>query len=151
MTVHFELETIIRVSPDKVFEASLDIDAHLASREASGEEAIGGVTSGTIGLGETVTWRARHFGLMWKMTSKITELEAPHRFADEQVRGPFKLFRHEHLFEDHPSGTKMTDLITFDAPFGPIGDITERLVLGSYLPKLIAERNDYLREELERT
>jgi len=72
MTVHFELETIIRVSPDKVFEASLDIDAHLASREASGEEAIGGVTSGTIGLGETVTWRARHFGLMWKMTSKIT-------------------------------------------------------------------------------
>ena len=44
----------------------------------------------------------------------------------------------------------MTDHIVFDAPFGLIGDVTERLVLGGYLPKLIVERNEYLRTELER-
>lgn len=150
MTVSFELETLIAAEPQRAFTASLDIDAHLASMEASGEQAVAGVTSGQIGLGETVTWRARHFGVTWRMTSKITALEPPHRFVDEQVKGPFQLFRHEHLFELHPVGTRMTDRITFDAPLGPIGDLTERLILGTYLPKLIVERNTYLRDQLER-
>lgn len=142
---------MIRVPPSEAFHASLDIDAHLASMESSGEEAVDGVTSGTIGLGETVTWRARHFGITWKMTSKITELNAPHRFVDEQVRGPFSRFRHVHLFEDAPGGTLMTDQIVFDAPLGPLGDLTEKIVLGSYLTKLITERNEYLRDQLERS
>ncbi len=151
MTVEFELQTVIRVPPADVFAASLDIDAHLASMKSSGEKAVGGVTSGTIGLGEMVTWRARHFGITWKMTSKITELDAPNRFVDEQVRGPFRRFRHEHHFDQSPEGTLMTDLIVFDAPFGPLGDLTETVVLRSYLMKLIRERNDYLRDALERT
>lgn len=151
MTVEFELHTTIRVPRSEVFAASLDIDAHLASMEASGEQAVGGVTSGQIGLGETVTWKARHFGLTWTMTSKITELDEPRRFVDEQVRGPFRRFRHIHLFADTPEGTMMTDQIVFDAPFGLLGDLTERAVLGSYLPKLIEERNNYLRDELERS
>jgi len=90
MTVQFDLETFIKADPLAVFTASLDIDAHLASMEASGEEAVGGVTSGLIGLGEEVTWKARHFGVTWRMTSRITELDEPRRFVDEQVRGPFK-------------------------------------------------------------
>lgn len=149
MTVTFDLETIIGVPPPRVFDASLDIDAHLASMEASGEEAIGGVTTGKIGLGQSVTWRAKHFGITWQMTSKITELDEPHRFVDEQVRGPFKRFYHEHIFEPHAGGTRMLDHIEFDAPLGPLGDLVERVILGSYLPKLIRERNQYLRRELE--
>lgn len=66
--------------------------------ETSGEQAIGGVTSGSIALGETVTWRARHFGIWFTMTSRITSLERPNRFVDEQVRGPFRSFHHEHVF-----------------------------------------------------
>jgi len=149
MTVTFDLETRIAAPPAAVFDASLDIDAHLASMEESGEKAVGGVTSGLIGLGETVTWRAKHFGITWKMTSKITELERPLRFVDEQLRGPFKRFHHEHVFEPTATGTLMRDHIEFDAPLGPLGDLVERLVLGTYLPKLIAERNTYLRGELE--
>lgn len=150
MTVMFDLETRIAAPPGAVFDASLDIDAHLASMEESGEEAVGGVTSGLIGLGETVTWRAKHFGITWKMTSKITELERPIRFVDEQQRGPFRRFHHEHVFEPTAAGTLMRDHIEFDAPLGPLGDLVERLILGSYLPKLIVERNQYLRDELER-
>ena len=155
MTVRFDLTTHIRAEPSAVFTASLDIDAHLASMEASGETAVAGVTSGVIGLGQTVTWRARHFGVTWTMTSKITELDAPHRFVDEQVEGPFKAFRHEHLFEEDDSGrdvgTRMVDHIEFDAPLGPLGLIAERIVLGAYLPKLIVERNRFLKRELEST
>lgn len=149
MTVTFELTTIIAAPVAAVFEASLDIDAHLGSMEASGEEAIAGVTSGLIGLGETVTWRAKHFGIIWKMTSKITELEEPVMFVDEQVRGPFRRFHHRHLFEEASGGTRMIDQISFDAPFGPVGRMVEKLVLDAYLPKLILERNEFLRTELE--
>ena len=150
MTVRFEMETLIAAPPKAVFNASLDVDAHVASMADSGEQAVGGVTSGTMGLGETVTWQAKHFGITWKMTSKITEIDPPRRFVDEQLRGPFQRFYHEHLFEPVDAGTRMVDNIEFDAPFGILGDLTEKLILGGYLQKLIAERNDFLRGKLER-
>jgi ligand-binding SRPBCC domain-containing protein len=45
------------------------------------------------------------------MTSRITELDAPRRFVDEMVRGPFAFFRHEHLFEEAGRLTRMTDVV----------------------------------------
>ena len=102
-----------------------------------------------MNLGDEVTWAARHFGIPFRMTSHIVELDRPTRFVDEQVRGPFARFRHEHLFEVIEQGTRMTDAVEFDAPFGPVGDIAERLVLRAYLKKLIRSRADYLRRVAE--
>jgi ligand-binding SRPBCC domain-containing protein len=108
------------------------------------------VTTGRIGLGETVTWRATHFRIPFTMTSRVTELERPHRFVDEQVRGPFRSFHHEHLFEPADRGTRMLDVVRFEAPLGTIGRIVERAVLASYLQKLIAVRGEFLKAEAER-
>jgi ligand-binding SRPBCC domain-containing protein len=82
------------------------------------------------------------------MTSRITALEAPHRFVDEQVRGPFARFRHEHRFEPSAGGTRMVDEIEFRAPLGVLGVVAERLALARYLPRLIRERNASLAAEL---
>lgn len=150
MTVAFRLVTDLATSPERAFALSLDVGAHERSMAASGERAVAGTTTGTIGLGETVTWRARHFGVVWRMTSRITALEAPGRFVDEQVRGPFARFRHEHRFTASADGTRMVDEVTLTAPFGPLGRLAERLVLGRYLRRLIADRNASLRSELER-
>lgn len=148
MTVSFRVVTELDAPPARVFALSLDIGAHERSMAASGERAVAGTTSGTIGLGETVTWRARHFGIVWRMTSRITALEAPHRFVDEQMRGPFARFHHLHRFEPSARGTRMVDEITFRAPFGPLGLVAERLALARYLPRLIADRNASLAAEL---
>lgn len=86
MTVRFEHETRIEAPAKLVFDLSLDIYAHRALMAASNERATAGVTSGPIGLGETVTWRAIHFRIPFTMTSRVTELERPHCFIDEQVR-----------------------------------------------------------------
>ncbi|PVZ96304.1 cyclase [Amnibacterium flavum] len=129
---------------EQLFDLSLDIDAHTGSMAASDERAIGGVTSGEIGLGETVTWRARHFGVPITMTSRITAQDRPTSFVDEQVRGPFRRFRHQHLFEATPGGSRMRDVVEFSAPFGPIGRVVERLVLARYLRRLIEQRNAFL-------
>ena len=108
------------------------------------------MTGGTIGLGEHVTWRAVHFGVPFTMTSQITELDRPTRFVDAQTRGPFRRFRHEHLFEQRGTNTVMIDRLDFDAPLGPIGRVVERVALGRYLERLIEERGLFLKAKAER-
>jgi ligand-binding SRPBCC domain-containing protein len=148
VTVAFRVVTELDAPPERAFALSLDIGAHERSMAATDERAVAGTTTGTIGLGESVTWRARHFGIVWRMTSRITALEAPHRFVDEQVRGPFARFHHVHHFEPSACGTRMVDEIEFRAPLGPLGVLAERIALARYLPRLIAERNASLAAEL---
>jgi ligand-binding SRPBCC domain-containing protein len=149
VSVAFVVRTAIAAPVDTVFDLSLDIDVHTGSMAASGERAVAGVTAGRIGLGEEVTWRATHFGIPFSMTSRIVELERPIRFVDEQVRGPFRSFRHDHTFEPTGEGTLMTDRIAFTAPVGLVGVAVERALLGRYLEHLIRERNAFLRTAAE--
>src|SRR6266850_2417581 len=123
--VHIHMETAIKAPRERVFDLARDIDFHQRSMAHTGEQAVGGRTSGMIGLGETVTWRARHLGLSWSLTSRITALEPPVRFVDEQVSGPFAWFRHEHRFEATPGGTRMIDDWRHAAPFGVIGRLVD--------------------------
>ncbi|MDQ0689974.1 SRPBCC family protein [Arthrobacter sp. W4I7] len=144
MTVSFVCRTESALPPERLFDLARSIDLHLDSQEHSGERAVGGVTSGLIGEGQDVTWRARHFGIPLTMTSRITEFTFPCSFTDEQTRGPFKSFRHVHEFESTPAGSIMTDRVEFTAPFGLLGRLAERLVLGCYLQGLIRERGRFL-------
>ncbi|WP_312179565.1 SRPBCC family protein [Arthrobacter sp.] len=149
MTVSFVCTTRTSLPKAELFDRARSIDAHKGSMARSREEAVAGVTSGLISLGEEVTWRAWHFGIPLRMTSRITEMESPNYFVDEQVSGPFRRFRHVHEFSEDPDGTTMVDRIEFQAPFGPVGRLAEKLVLGRYLKKLIEGRNQYLAKSSE--
>lgn len=144
MTVSFVCRTESALPRERLFDLARSIDAHLDSQADTGERAVAGVTSGLIGEGQEVTWRARHFGLPLTMTSRVTALDFPRSFTDEQVRGPFKAFRHVHEFEATDTGCTMTDRVEFTAPFGPLARIAEKLVLRRYLERLIAARGMYL-------
>jgi ligand-binding SRPBCC domain-containing protein len=144
MAVYFECTTLTSTPKSELFDLARNIDVHKDSMAKSREEAVAGVTSGLISLGQEVTWRARHFGVPFRMTSRITEMESPDYFVDEQVKGPFRRFRHVHEFSQDPTGTTMVDRIEFAAPFGPIGRLAERLVLARYLQRLIEARNRHL-------
>jgi hypothetical protein len=72
------------------FDLSVDVDVHQRSVAVTGERAVAGVTSGRMGLGDEVTWEARHLGKTRGLTSRITEHDRPHRFVDEMVTGAFK-------------------------------------------------------------
>lgn len=142
MVSSFTLTTRTTVPVERLFDVSLSIDEHVASMARSGEQAIAGVTRGSIGLGETVTWRAKHFGIWFTMTSRITALDRPDRFVDEQVRGPFRSFRHEHTFTRDGETTVMVDDLTIGSPL--FGWLAERGVLLPYLASLIRRRNHQL-------
>jgi ligand-binding SRPBCC domain-containing protein len=107
----------------------------------SGERVVGGVTSGRMTLGDTVTWQARHLGVRRRMTSLISAYEPPGYFVDEQVAGPFKRWHHAHHFEpDGAGGTVMRDIVDFAAPLGPLGFVAELLVLNRYMVRRIRIR-----------
>lgn len=139
------LETTVDAPPDIVCALSLSVDAHLASMERSGELAVAGVRAGSMSLHDTVTWRARHFGITFTMTSVISAIDAPARFVDEQVKGPFHRWRHEHLFHNRrDGGTLMIDNVDYVSPVGPLGRLVDRLFLESYMTALLQQRNHWL-------
>ena len=142
------LQTWMPSSPERCFELSLSVDAHTASMRGSGEKIVAGLASGSMNLDDTVTWRAKHFGIPFTMTSRISDYDAPARFVDEQVTGPFRRWWHEHRFEGVNGGTQMTDRIEFESPAGPIGRAVNRLVLTRYMTRLIEQRNRWLVEAL---
>ena len=147
MAVSFECITRTALPLPELFDRARSIDAHKESMAHSREEAVGGVTSGLISLGEDVTWRAWHFGVPLRMTSRITAMDPPVRFVDEQIKGPFRRFRHVHEFSRDSAGSAMIDRIEFEAPFGILGRAVEKLVLARYLKNLIETRNRYLAGE----
>lgn len=142
------LVTRIPAPPQACFDASLSVDAHLASMEQSGERIVGGVSAGSMRQGDTVTWRATHFGLPFRMTSQITEYTSPWRFVDEQVAGPFREWWHEHRFAEDGGGALMTDVVRFESPAGPVGHVVNRLFLTRYLTGLLEHRNRWLTDAL---
>lgn len=139
-----ELTTEIPASPERCFELSLSVDAHQSSMSDSGERAIAGVTSGAMRRGDSVTWKARHFGIPFTMTSVISQYDAPHRFVDEQRSGPFRRWWHEHRFEPVGGGTLMTDVVEFESPAGAVGRLVNAFVLTRYMTKLLRQRNAWL-------
>lgn len=145
----FVLERVIRASPAEVFAASLDPALHVESMARYGETMVTAPEGGVFTEGSTVTWRARHFGIPFHLTTIVFDIDQPHRFCDRQVKGPFGAFHHEHVFAQHPDGTLMRDTITFRSPFGPIGTLVDRLFMRNYMRGLISERNAVLAALLE--
>lgn len=134
----------MRLGIGETFDRSRSVDLHVGSMAGSRERAVAGVTRGLMTEGQEVTWAARHFGLPFRMTSRISAMTHPTRFVDEQVSGPFKHFRHEHLFVAQDDHTLMVDRVEFAAPFAALGILAERLVLGRYMRRLIEKRNEFL-------
>ncbi len=140
---------MINAPIEHCFDLSRSIDLHVQSMKASGEKAITGKTNGLIKLHESVTWRAKHFGLYFEMTNKITAMDYPNSFTDEMMRGPFNKLHHQHLFKTIGTQTEMTDIFEFKAPLSILGWLTEKLFLTRYMKLLLVERNEVIKREAE--
>jgi ligand-binding SRPBCC domain-containing protein len=143
------LHTRINAPVQRCFDLSRSIDLHKASTSRTREEAIAGVTNGLINEGETVTWRARHFGMTQTMTTIIADVRPPHFFISRMHNGPFKRIEHRHIFRDDGEGTLMIDEFEFEAPCGIFGKIFSWLVLTGYMKKFLVERNDSIKRIAE--
>lgn len=95
---------------------------------------------------DEVTWRARHFGVWQRLTTRITAYDRPHYFEDTMLRGAFAQMRHDHFFEEIPGGTMMRDVFEYSAPLPILGRLAERLFLTSYMRRFLLTRNEELKQ-----
>lgn len=86
-------------------------------------------------------------GIRLTWLTEIVQVDAPHRFVDEQRIGPYRIWHHEHFFRAVPEGgTEVRDLVTYVPPLGPLGAILNRLIIRPQLERIF----DYRRENLPR-
>jgi ligand-binding SRPBCC domain-containing protein len=142
---HIRVVTEISVPRSQVFDLARSIDAHMASTGKTKECAIDGVTTGLIGLGETVTWEARHFGIRQRLQVQITAYEYPELFVDEMIFGAFKSMKHTHRFIEVAGGTEMVDEFEFISPMGVLGKFADWLFLKRYMERFLIKRNQVLK------
>jgi hypothetical protein len=95
------------------------------------------VRQGTL-IRYSLRWRV--FPIRW--TTEITEWDPPHRFVDVQLKGPYKLWHHEHRFAAEGSGTRISDEVQYALPFGPLGLIAHRLKVKKDVETIFAYRKE---------
>jgi ligand-binding SRPBCC domain-containing protein len=148
--VQIDLTLQIAAPIDRCFDLSRSIEVHLLGTTKSGEQAVGGVTTGLIGLGEHVRWRATHLGIRQHLASRITAYDRPHYFQDTMIEGAFRSMQHDHYFKAlAPNLTEMRDHFVFAAPIPFLGVIAEQLVLKRYMTNLLRERNQIVKQVAE--
>jgi ligand-binding SRPBCC domain-containing protein len=137
---------VIRTPIQRCFDLARSVEVH------SGEAALatGGITSGLIGMGQRVTWRAKHFGVWQELTSQVTAFDPPKYFQDTMVQGIFRSMKHDHFFRPLSADeTEMRDVFCFTAPLGILGRLAELAVLRRYMQALLQERNAVIRQIAE--
>jgi hypothetical protein len=77
--------------------------------------------------GTLLDYRLRWHVIPIRWQTGILTWNPPHDFSDEQLRGPYRLWRHLHTFLPDATGTRMIDLVTYELPLGPIGDLAHAM------------------------
>lgn len=67
-------------------------------------------------VGAVIDYKLRIHGFPMRWRSKITAWEPPQRFVDEQIRGPYRLWIHEHTFTELDGGTLVRDHLRYAIP-----------------------------------
>lgn len=144
-----ELETLIRAPMRICFDLSRSIELHQISTSSTKEKAIRGKTTGLCVNGDTITWRAKHFGIYHHLTMEITEMIVPIYFEDRMIKGSFKSILHKHFFEEAEGGTLMKDIFEYEVPAIIFGWIFNKLFLKKHMQNLLLKRNQVIREVAE--
>ncbi len=107
------------------------------------------VTPGPIPMrvGTLIQYRLRFRGVPVSWLTSIQEWDPPHRFVDQQIKGPYALWHHTHDFRpDGDGGTVMTDTVRYAIGFGPLGDLAH----GLFVARDVAAIFDFRHVEVAR-
>ena len=85
-----------------------------------------------------IPWVARH-----------TEYKQYHLFTDEQIKGPMKSWRHQHIFEDNNGQTKLCDRIEYEIPGGWLSEFLLAWWVNSRLTDMFKYRHQITKKYCE--
>lgn len=72
--------------------------------------------------------------------TEITHVKENEFFVDEQRKGPYKIWHHEHHFKEVSGGVEMTDIVSYELPFGFLGKLVHPLVVKPKLESIFEYR-----------
>ena len=95
--------------------------------------------------GSLIRYRLKLHGLPISWTTEISEWNPPHRFVDQQLSGPYRLWVHEHEFLADRGGTTLRDRVTYALPFGVIGRLAHRAIVETDIRRIFDFRAETMR------
>lgn len=95
--------------------------------------------------GTLIDYKLRVRGIPLRWRTLISAWEPPCRFVDEQLRGPYRQWIHEHTFEEREGGTLAKDFVRYAVPGGAL---IERLFVRRDVEAIFAYRTKRLLELL---
>lgn len=102
-----------------------------------------------MGVGTLIEYRLRLHRVPVRWRTRIEAWEPPRRFVDVQVKGPYSLWEHTHEFEeDGPGRTIIRDRVRYAIPFGPVGELADRVLVRRDLRRIFDYRRDAVAREL---
>jgi ligand-binding SRPBCC domain-containing protein len=78
--------------------------------------------------GTLIDYRLRLFGVPLSWRARITRWQPPIGFVDEQLRGPYRVWEHAHRFREEGGATTIEDVVRYELPVAPFGEIFHPLV-----------------------
>lgn len=91
--------------------------------------------------GQLITYTVKpllRIPLTW--VTRIEEVQAPYKFVDTQLRGPYRRWWHEHRFEEVEGGVLMHDRVEYELPLGPLGGLMHVWVVKGRLKRIFDHR-----------
>lgn len=80
------------------------------------------------------------FSIPMKWITEITHVEPLKFFVDEQRKGPYKIWHHEHHFEVVDGGVMMTDIVSYELPMGFLGRMAHPFIVEKKLKEIFDYR-----------
>jgi ligand-binding SRPBCC domain-containing protein len=79
-------------------------------------------------------------GIKLDWMTEITHVRDFEYFVDEQRIGPYSIWHHQHKIEPIEGGVLMTDIVTYEPPFGVLGAIANTIIIKSQLKQIFDYR-----------
>ncbi len=86
------------------------------------------------------------FNIKTTWVTEITKIEENKFFIDEQRIGPYNFWHHQHHLEEKSNGTEMLDIVSYQPPFGILGDLANKLIIKNKLEEIFDFRYKKLEE-----
>jgi hypothetical protein len=99
---------------------------------------------GIMAAGTEISYQLRLYGWPARWLTRIEAFEPPERFVDIQLTGPYRSWRHTHQFADVENGTEMRDIVEYELPFGPLGELVHVLFVRRSLQRIFDYRRDVI-------
>lgn len=91
--------------------------------------------------GQVMTYKVKPmFGIPLSWMTEITHMEPLKLFVDEQRKGPYRLWHHQHHFNAIEGGVEMTDLVHYSLPFGILGTLANTVTVKNQLKEIFTYR-----------